>query len=103
MSVAKKKRKPCPSCSASFQKGHMVTRLVLGGAQRQRVCQACYGLAVAVLASDAPAICTLCNKNLATMCLGCLDGALKREGQANLLTAVLRTNGRTFKKAKVRS
>lgn len=104
MGAAKKKkgkRKPCPSCGLVFQKGHTVTRLVAATAVRQVVCNACWGLVVHVLASDAPAVCQMCHAEPARVCIGCMASALDRENQANLLTAALRrVPGRKFKKTK---
>ena len=99
MAARKAKRRPCPSCGRAFQRGSIVTRLVKGGAVRQVVCQTCAGMAVAVLASDAKAVCQMCHTNLANICLACLSGALDRENNANLLMAMLRKPGRTFKRS----
>ena len=98
MSTRKAKRRPCPSCGASFQRGKIVMRIVVGTAARVRVCQKCAALATPVLASDAPAVCRMCNSNPAAVCTGCLASALSRENQANLLTAALRKPGRKFKR-----
>lgn len=72
MSAAKKKRKPCPSCGAPFQRGRYVWRLLPDGPARQRVCQTCAGFAVPILASDAPVRCQACGDALAAFCRGCI-------------------------------
>jgi hypothetical protein len=67
-----KKRRPCPCCGTSFQTGRIVYRMLPDGPARQRVCQPCASLAVLVLASDTPARCEVCAKQLARFCGGCV-------------------------------
>jgi len=102
MAARKPKRRPCPSCGASFQRGKVVMRLVVGTAARVIVCQKCAALATPVLASDAPAVCQMCHSNLAAVCRPCLSSALSRENQANMLIAALRKPGRKFKRTKAK-
>lgn len=47
-------------------------RLTVDGATRQRVCKACAGLAVPVLATERPNVCECCGKGLARVCVACV-------------------------------
>jgi hypothetical protein len=91
MAASRKKRRPCPSCGADFQKGEFVVRILGGTSHRQRVCQKCAGLATKVLASDAPCRCEDCGNNLARFCGACVARIISKGQGVRKLVEGLRT------------
>jgi hypothetical protein len=90
-----RKRRKCPSCGGGFHIGHVVHRVLPSGVVRQTVCKRCITLAIPVLATDAPALCECCSRNLAVVCKGCITSSMQKLSGLNIAAELFR--GRTSK------
>jgi hypothetical protein len=79
------KRKPCPACGRSFQRGSMVWFAARTGLRRTRCCATCVAAGTTLVqdhSADA-AQCVHCDARPATCCSVCLASKLSAARKAN--------------------